>query len=197
MSIDDGNRGSKPSPGLLRGVKLALVIGSLAAAVVTITLVWRSDSSVNELASAPASSRAATTTSLAEGDEVKARLRDILRVRDQAYRTRDVGLLGRVYTTDCPCLRGDVAAIKQLLKDDAVWVGASTSVRISKLEKVSDRVWVIVGQFDASPFRIETKSGNLIRAVQGKSELFRFVLAREPVSGDLLLGFAAPVDQSG
>jgi hypothetical protein len=90
-----------------------------------------------------------------------------------------------------------VAAIKQLLKDDAVWVGASTSVRISKLEKVSDRVWVIVGQFDASPFRIETKSGNLIRAVQGKSELFRFVLAREPVSGDLLLGFAAPVDQSG
>jgi hypothetical protein len=140
---------------------------------------------------------AATTTSLAENDVVLSRLRDILEERDRAYRERDVGLLKKVYAADCPCLRGDGDAIKQLLKDDAVWIGASTSVRVKKLEKVNNRVWVVVAEFVASPFRIETESGDLVRAVDGRTELFRFVLARTSADSSLVLGFAAPVDEAG
>lgn len=144
---------------------------------------------MKEPASAPTSSRiAATTTSIAEKDEVVARLHDILEARDRAYRDRDVDLLKRVYTSDCPCLRGDGDAIRQLLKDNVVWIGASTSVRINKLEKENDRLWVVVADFVASPFRIETESGDLIRAVEERSEPFRFVLVRKSIGESLLLG---------
>jgi hypothetical protein len=100
-----------------------------------------------------------------------------------------------VYSTDCPCLRGDGEAIAQLLKDDAVWIGASTSVRVKELEKVNDRLWIIVADFIASPFRIETESGDLVRAVDGRTELFRFVLAKPAADKSLVLGYAAPVDE--
>jgi hypothetical protein len=196
MPIDDSHRSSEsPTRTPLRGIMLAVLVGALSVGAIS-ALVWRSDSPATGSPSAPASSRGVTTTSLTETGQIEARLRDILRVRDRAYRKRDIDLLRQVYTADCPCLRGDGAAIKQLLKDDAVWVGASTSVRVKKLEKVSDRIWVIVADFNASPFRIETESGGLIRAVEGRSELFRFVLARNSTGSSLLLGFAASVNQS-
>jgi hypothetical protein len=92
-----------------------------------------------------------------------------------------------------PCLAGDGNAIKQLLKDKAVWVGASTSIRVKKLEHVNERLWVVIAIFDGSPFRIETESGELIRSVNGKSELFRFVLAKTLAGSEWMLGYAAPV----
>ena len=171
-----------------------LVCLATAAALVVFAL-W-SDSSTPDSASAqPSSSLAVITTSLAEKDAVVSRLRDILEQRDRAYRERDVGLLRKVYSSDCPCLRGDGDAIRQLLKDDAVWKGASTAVSVKKLEKVNDRLWIVVADFIASPFRIETESGSLVRAVDGRTELFRFVLARPASNQSLVLGFAAPVDE--
>jgi hypothetical protein len=68
-------------------------------------------------------------------------------------------------------------------------------VRVQKLDKVNDRLWIVVASFVGSPFRIETESGSLIRAVEGKSELFRFALART-TKDELLLGFAAAVDEA-
>jgi hypothetical protein len=138
---------------------------------------------------------ASTTTTLAEEDQVVARLREILRVRDRAYRERDPELLQEVYTPDCPCLRGDGDAIRQLIADNAVWVGASTSVEIRKLDKANDRMWIVIAYFNGSSFRIETEAGDLIRAVEGRRELFRFALARESPDSSLQLGLAAPVDE--
>jgi ketosteroid isomerase-like protein len=103
--------------------------------------------------------------------------------------------LRKVYSVDCPCLRGDGDAIRQLLKDDAVWIGASTSIRVKRFEKVNDRLWIVVAEFIASPFRIETESGDLVRAVDGRTKLFRFVLARPTTGQGLVLGFAAPLDE--
>jgi ketosteroid isomerase-like protein len=164
---------------------------------VVIALARGSEPAAKAPASAPTSSGIApTTTSITEEDEVVARLREILKARDRAYRDRNVDLLKEVYTSDCPCLRGDGDAIRQLLKDDAVWIGASTSVRINRLEKENDRLWVVVADFIASPFRIETESGDLIRAVDKRSEPFRFVLTRKSAGESLLLGFAAPIDES-
>ena len=172
-----------------------LLVGlGIAAAILAFAI--QSDSSAPDAASSqPPPSLAVTTTSLAEKDAVVSRLNAILEERDRAYRDRDVGLLRKVYSIDCPCLRGDGDAIRQLLKDDAVWKGASTSVRVKKLEKVNDRLWIVVADFIASPFRIETESGDLVRTVDGRTELFRFVLARPTSGQSLVLGFAAPVDE--
>jgi hypothetical protein len=178
MSMDDRPQSPQPSAGgSRRGLMMAALISGLAIVVVAIALTRDPEPAAKEQPSAPISSGiAATTTSIPEEDEVIARLRDILKARDRAYRARDVDLLKQVYTTDCPCLRGDGDAIRQLLKDNAVWRGVSTSIRINKLEKVNDRLWVVNADFVASTFRIETESGNLIRAVEERSEPFRFVL---------------------
>jgi hypothetical protein len=69
------------------------------------------------------------------------------------------------------------------------------SVQVRDFERVNDRLWIVVANFAASPFRIETESGELIRAVEGRNELFRFALTRT-TSDRLLLGFAGPVDES-
>jgi hypothetical protein len=174
-----------------------ILIAGLVLAVGVIALTERSDPGSTSAPSAPVSTATlnVTTTTIGEREEVVARLRTILRVRDRAYRERDADLLREVYTTDCPCLRGDGRAIEQLIKDDAVWVGASTTIEVKEIERASDRLWVVVATFIGSPFRIETESGNLIRSVEGRSEPFRFALARDE-SHELLLGFAGPVDES-
>ena len=68
-------------------------------------------------------------------------------------------------------------------------------MRIKKIEKVNDRLWIVMANFVGSPFRIETESGDLIRAIEGRTELFRFALVRTTGS-HLLLGFAAAVDDT-
>jgi hypothetical protein len=86
---------------------LAALVGGLVIAVVVIALARGTERAAKEPASAPTSSRiAATTTSIAEEDEVVARLRDILEARDRAYRDRDVDLLKQVYTSNCPVCEG-------------------------------------------------------------------------------------------
>ena len=174
----------------------AVLVGGLVLAIAVIATTRRDNPEESLSPSQSASSSAAVpTTTIGEREEVVARLRAILKVRDEAYVQRDTGLLREVYTPDCPCLRGDKGAIQQLLKDNAVWVGATTSVKVQDLEKVNDRLWIVVADFVASPFRIETESGALIRSVEGRSELFRFALARTG-SNKFLLGFAGPVDES-
>jgi hypothetical protein len=180
-----------------RGFAAAALVGGLVVALTVIAVAMRADPEATGSPSPSSSSPGAeaTTTTIGEREEVVAQLRAILRVRDRAYRERDIDLLKGIYTVDCPCLRGDRGAIQQLLKDNAVWVGASTSVEVRDVEKVNDRLWIIVANFVGSPFRIETESGDLIRAVEGRRELFRFAISRA-TSDKLLLGFAGPVDES-
>jgi hypothetical protein len=190
--------GSRPPTSTQRRRFIVVVlIAGLVVTVGAIVLTGRADPATTGAPSAskPTTTLNVTTTTIGEREKVVARLRAILRVRDRAYRERDVGLLRDVYTTDCPCLRGDGRAIERLIEDDAVWVGASTSVEVQKLERASNRLWIVVATFIGSPFRIETESGNLIRSVEGRSEPFRFALAKVE-SDELLLGFAGPVDKS-
>jgi hypothetical protein len=193
-----------PPPQSPRGPSRAVWVAATATVllvVVTVAafLVTRSDGeavgSPSPEPSVPQTTVSPTTTTVDTRTEVVARLREILRVRDVAYQRRDAELLKTIYTNDCPCLAGDGNAIKQLLKDNAIWVGASTSIRVEKLERVSDRLWIVIANFNASPFRIETESGQLVRSIEGKSELFRFVLARIAARPELMLGYAAPVDE--
>jgi hypothetical protein len=57
-------------------------------------------------------------------------------------------------------------------------------------------MWIVVANFIGSPFRIETESGGLIRAIEGRSELFRFALSKATVNSKLLLGYAAAIDET-
>jgi hypothetical protein len=150
MPNEDHHLDPKPSSSQSRrGFIAAALVGGLVVTLTVIAVARRSDPDAigSPSSSSPTPSVEATTTTIGESEEVVAQLRSILKVRDQAYRERDIELLKEVYTTDCPCLRGDRGAIEQLLKDDAVWVGASTSVQIRDLEKVNDRLWVIEANF--------------------------------------------------
>jgi hypothetical protein len=180
-----------------RAMLAAAVIAILAVAAVAI-VVSRGSPQAAGPSSEPStlSSLAVTTTTTYVRTEVVDRLREILRIRDRAYRDRNADVLETIYTADCPCLKGDQSAIRQLLKDDAVWVGASTSMRVKKLERVNDRLWIVIAVFDGSPFRIETESGGLIRSVEGRSELFRFLVAKNAADPEWLLGYAAPVSEA-
>jgi hypothetical protein len=173
-----------------------MLLGGLAVVLAVIAVSRTPEPELEAPSPEPASRATETTaTTIGEKAQVVARLREILRVRDRAYRNRDVLLLGKVYAPDCPCFRGDESAIKQLLKDDTVWVGSSTSVRIRKVDRGSDRLWIVEAIFTGSPFRIETESGDLIRAVEEQRKLFRFALVKT-TDGSLLLGIADPVDDS-
>jgi hypothetical protein len=202
METEDRPAPPPPTPG---GTSRRAAVAAIAAALLLVVAVvavfaTRGDGdAAGSTAPEPPPSQttaAATTTTIDTETEVVARLREILRVRDDAYQQRDARLLRTIYTSDCPCLTGDGNAIRQLVKDKAIWVGASTSIQVSKIERVNERLWIVIAVFDASPFRIETESRELIRSIAGRSELFRFVLARSMARSEWLLGYAAPVRDS-
>lgn len=57
------------------------------------------------------SSSSATGRSATTPREVASRLREILRIREAAYRSRNPDLLRSIYSSDCPCLASDEKAI--------------------------------------------------------------------------------------
>ncbi len=128
---------------------------------------------------------------------VAARLREILRIREEAFGRRDMGLLETVYAADCPCLRSGRAAIARLLTDRVLWRGRAIAVQVSSVDRVSDRVWVAVALFSSGAFRIEREDGALMRAVPAERRRYRFVLVRPASSGRWLLGDASLLEGGG
>ena len=128
---------------------------------------------------------------------ITARLKEILRVREEAFGRRDLRLLETVYTADCPCLLSGRAAIARLLTDGAVWRGRAVTVEVTGLERLSDRVWVAVVLFSSRGFRIEREDGGLIRAVPAERGRYRLVLARPVPGGPWLVGDTAPLPLVG
>jgi hypothetical protein len=141
------------------------------------------------LAVAPRTARggtAAAGTAAASGSEsgdraglradLATRLGDILRLRERAYARRDGTILDSISTWDCACLRSGRAAIARLLADHAVWRGRSVSVRVERLSRVNDSLWIAVAVLRRSAFRIEREDGTLLRAVPAARQRYRFAL---------------------
>ncbi len=149
--------------------------------------------------SEPGSPRPAVSPPAALGAraDVAVRLREILRVREQALGQRDMRLLETIYTTDCPCLRSGRAAIARLLSDRAVWRGRAIAVEVTSVDRVSDRIWVAVALFSSRAFRIEGEDGTLIRVVPAERQRYRFVLARAAPGGQWLIGDASLLREGG
>ena len=136
------------------------------------------------------SSSARTTTTVDLEDELVSRLKEILADRGTAYQKRDPDILKEIYTVDCPCLESDSNAIRELIREDYIWVGGETSIRVRRSERVSERMWTIVADFSSAALRIQTESGRTVRSEPQGSDLFQFVLAKPPGSAQWLLGRA-------
>jgi hypothetical protein len=132
-----------------------------------------------------------TPSTVGPQTELVARLEEILARRGVAYRERDPEILKEIYTEDCPCLKSDSNAIRELLSEDYNWVGGKTSIRVRHLERVTERMWIIIADFTSEPLRIETASGRPVRTEPRGSDLFQFVLARPTDSNQWLLGRAS------
>jgi hypothetical protein len=173
----------------------AAIVGLLLVAIAAV-LVTRSDAkstAVLPSQTAPAMSTMAPTTTLEPRQEVIGRLREILRIRDRALATRDANLLETIYTVDCNCLPQSRALILRLRKEHVVWNGLSTSLKVQQVERVNDRLWIVIGVLSTSTARIEDESGNLIEVAPGEKDRFRFAVAKPVDSQDWLLGYASVI----
>lgn len=187
MPNEDHGVHSAPSQRLLAaGLVTILLVG-----LVLTVLVTREDGRATGSTVAPSSSAALpTTTSLDTRTELSRRLTEILEIRDKAFRDRDIQLLNDIYTVDCPCLEGDGNAIEELVENDYHIVGGATSIRLRRTTRASERLWLIIADFQSEPLRIEAEDGRLIREEPAGSELFQFALSRPKGSSEWLLGRA-------
>jgi hypothetical protein len=167
---------------VLAGAVAAVVAMGLLVAVLT----TRGDDEVagalpNEPSVAPTTVVTTTATVDARTDVV-ARLREILRIRDRAFHDRNGDLLSDIYTVDCPCLEGDGNAIQELSSKNYRLIGGATSIRVRRVQRVNERLWLVIADFRSAPLRIETAGGSLVRQEPAGSELYQFALAK-PVGG--------------
>ncbi len=142
--------------------------------------------------------RSPPTTTQNTREEVIERLREILSIRDRAFRERKTGLLKEIYTVDCPCLEGDKNAIDELVTSNYHMVGGATSIRVHRVSQVNARLWLVIADFQSAPLRIETDDNKLVRQEPRGSDLFQFALSKPASSSEWLLGRAtAYKDNSG
>jgi hypothetical protein len=178
---------------LLLGALIALAIAGIALLVLT-----RDD----DLAATPPPATSTTigastaTTVPDTKSEVITRLREILRVREEAFSKRDASLFDDVYTSSCPCLRAGREAIAGLKKEDIRWQDRSISIEVQSAKSINNRMWEVIALFVADSFRIETEEGKLVREVPAERLRYRFLLVRNSDSEPWRLGNASPIEGS-
>jgi murein L,D-transpeptidase YcbB/YkuD len=135
-----------------------------------------------------------TTASVdsAERAEVTARFQQIMALRQQALRKRDMGILRRIYTPDSPQLRRDSTEIRTMRRKRERWVGLELPVSVLKASADSSRRWTVVALLGRSDARLETDAGELIRKVDGNRQVYWCSLVRDPGKGWLLYQLVPP-----
>ena len=140
------------------------------------------------------SSSATASSAVPPREEVVSRLREILLIREEAYRTRSVDMLTTIYSSDCPCMASDQSAIEELLDNGRVWDGISTSIDVRSVTRVNERMWLVVALFRSGVLSIKTEHGRLITVEPAGSDLFEFTLVRPNDGTSWLLGLASVLD---
>jgi hypothetical protein len=194
MSIED-HPTQPPAPRRFfgRGPVLAGTIAAIAVGLLIAVLMTRGDDDVagalpNEPPALPTT--VGTITTVDARTEVVARLREILRIRDRAFHDRNGDLLSDIYTVDCPCMEGDRNAIQDLSSKDYRLIGGQTSIRVHRVDRVNERLWLVIADFRSAPLQIETAGGRLVRQEPAGSELYQFALAKPVGGSQWLLGRA-------
>jgi hypothetical protein len=168
---------------------------ALLASVLTVALlvpVWMApDRDIDSAPHSSPSSVVSASSTIPTRDEVVWRLREILRIREQAYRLRSTELLATIYSTDCPCMASDQKAIEELLNQGHIWDGIATSIDIRSARRVNERLWLVVGLFRSETLSIKTEHGELIRTEPAGSDLFECTLVNSNDTTKWLLGLAS------
>ena len=193
MQNDDPHT-SSTADGLLRRY---LLVGAVVALVVVgaVMVVVRNvdDAAPSSDALPPESTVAPGSTTIPDPERtVVARLREILQVREQAFRERDASLFEDVYTSDCSCLQAGREAIAVLKKENIQWRERSVSIDVQSATSINDNLWEVVALFVSDAFRIETDKGLLVREAPAERLRYRFLLVR--TEGSWRLGKASLVD---
>jgi hypothetical protein len=126
--------------------------------------------------------------------QLVSRLREILQIRETAYRSRNPDLLRSIYSSDCPCLASDETAIYELLQRAYMWDGIETSIEIRRVTRLHERLWTVTAIFRSESLRIEMENGRLIRKEPAGSDLFEFTLVKPRDAHKWLLGRASVVE---
>jgi hypothetical protein len=179
----------------------AIAIALLVVVAVAAVLVTRGDGqaagSPSPTPSSPQPTASPTTTTIDPQTEVVARLREILRVRDQALLKRNANLLDDIYTVDCNCLQDGRTAIRRLRQERIFWKGLSTRLTVQQIERVNDRLWVITGVLSTAAVRIENELGALVRLIPPERNRLRFALAKPLDVNAWLLGHVSLLNEGG
>jgi hypothetical protein len=167
--------------------QLLTVIGLLAALVsltIFVTLIETDESAgVLTPGTSPSSAPTIGKLSFTSQTEIISRLREILRIREEAYRSRRSDMLASSYSRDCPCLLSDGNAIDELLRKKRTWDGVGTSIEVRGATKLSERVWTVVGLFRSETLYVRTEDGRLVETEPAGNDLFRFTLVK-PQGGE-------------
>jgi hypothetical protein len=182
-----------PSGTARRVIAVGLTVSLTAVALVVALRVGEDNGVESTSPQIPAFSTSRTVRSAVAPSDVVSRLREILRIREAAYRTRNPDLLRSIYSIDCPCLESDERAILQLLDHGYEWDGIKTSIEIRSVDRIHERLWTVVALFRSEALRIETAEGQLVRREPAGSDLFKFTLIRPPGEQDWLLGLASVI----
>jgi hypothetical protein len=183
---------ARPPRRYLIGVILMALLAGVLLFVTT-----RGDEPVKADSSSPSRTEgtiASTTRPSDSASEIVTRLREILEVREQAFRQRDATLFDEVYTSDCACLRAGRDAIAALKKEKVQWKNRSISIQVESAKSVNNRLWEVVALFISDSFRIETEEGVLVRDVPAERLRYRFLLVRSSDADPWRLGRASPVE---
>jgi hypothetical protein len=63
---------------------------------------------------------------------------------------------------------------------------------LRRTERVTERLWLVIADFESAPLRIESAGGELVRQEPAGSDLFQFALAKPVDAAEWLLGRASP-----
>jgi hypothetical protein len=180
--------------------QLLAVIGLLAVLVATTLFVKlkETDESSGAVAPSAVASSAPAIDNLRSTSrtEVISRLREVLRIREEAYRSRSSDMLSSIYARDCPCLSSDGNAIDELLRKKRIWDGVRTSIEVREVTKLNERVWTVVGLFRSEILYVRTEDGRLVGTEPAGKDLFRFTLVKPEDEQDWLLGLVSVLQRS-
>jgi hypothetical protein len=174
---------------------IALLASVVSVAFLTSVFTTR-DRDLNVVPGRSPSSSAASSSTISPADEVVSRLREILRIREEAYRSRSAEMLTTIYSTDCPCMASDQRAIEELVDYGQEWDGISTSIRVRSVNRINERLWLVVAFFRSGVLSIKTEHGKLIRIEPAGGDLFEFTLVKPNEGTNWLLGQASVLDGS-
>jgi hypothetical protein len=183
-----------PSSTSRRLITIGLAASLAAALLLAISIAGEDHQLTLAEPESQGSSSSATARSTVTQREIASRLREILRIREAAYRSRNPDLLRSIYSSDCPCLAGDEKAIHELLQRAYMWDGIETSIEIRRVTKLHERLWKVTALFRSETLRIEMENGKLIREEPAGSDLFEFTLVKPRDANRWLLGRASVVE---